>query len=114
MESSPYASLIEISAKQGDLFHTNTIEVLDGRFAERLPSLRRGNVLLSLREVNAVVILDMERRQVVWAMAGLGLGVEFAALRGIGPKVGITSGLSMSLLVLTSIALVLLFGLNGA
>ena len=71
LESSPYASLIEISAKQGDLFHTNTVEVLDGRFSDRLQSLRRGNVLLSLREVNAVVILDMERRKVVWAMAGL-------------------------------------------
>jgi uncharacterized membrane protein YadS len=50
----------------------------------------------------------------VWAMAGLGLGVEFTALRGVGPRVGITSILSMLILVLASIGLVLVLDLNGA
>jgi uncharacterized integral membrane protein (TIGR00698 family) len=49
----------------------------------------------------------------VWAMAGLGLGVEFTALRGVGPR-GITSILSMLILVLASIGLVLVLDLNGA
>jgi hypothetical protein len=71
LERSAYSSLIELSAKEGDLFHTNTIEVLDGRLEAELPSFRAGNVLLSLRDVNALVVLDMESEEIVWAMAGL-------------------------------------------
>ena len=39
----------EEAARVGDVFHTNSIEVLDGRFAERAPWLRAGNVLTSRR-----------------------------------------------------------------
>lgn len=50
----------------------------------------------------------------VWAMAGLGLGVEFAAIRHVGLRVGLTSMLSMGLLVALAIGLSLALGLDGA
>jgi hypothetical protein len=71
VERSPYTSLIELSAKAGDIFHTNTVEVLDGRLAADIPAFREGNVLLSMRNVDAVVVLDMEKKEIVWAFAGL-------------------------------------------
>ena len=46
-ERSPYASLLRRMPRSGDIFHTNTLEVLDGRFADRDPAFRKGNLLIS-------------------------------------------------------------------
>ena len=58
----------------GDIFHTNTLEVLDGRFAERHPAFRRGNLLISVLKLDALAIIDLNtdpgRETVVWARAG--------------------------------------------
>jgi outer membrane protein assembly factor BamB len=70
-ESSPWASLVEtMPRRRGDIFHTNTIEVLDGRFADRHPAFRRGNLLISVFVLNTVAILDPDRETVVWAKTG--------------------------------------------
>jgi hypothetical protein len=70
-ESSPYASLVaNMPRRQGDIFHTNTIEVLDGRFAGRHPAFRKGNLLISVFVLNTVAILDPDRQTVVWAKTG--------------------------------------------
>ena len=53
----------------GDIFHTNTVEVLDGRLAGRLPAFREGNVLLTLREIDLVAVLDMDAARIVWALS---------------------------------------------
>jgi hypothetical protein len=50
-----------------ELFHTNSVEVLDGRLAHRLPAFRAGNVLVSLLNLDAIAVVDLERRAVVWA-----------------------------------------------
>lgn len=54
----------------GDIFHTNTLEILDGRFADRHPAFRRGNLLLSVLKLDALAIVDPEQGKVVWARAG--------------------------------------------
>ncbi len=72
-EASPFAPLLQNAESRGDIFHTNTIEVFDGRHAERASIFRRGNVLVSLRELDVIAIVDMERREVVWAIAGMAL-----------------------------------------
>lgn len=70
-ERSPYARLIEtMPLRQGDIFHTNTIEVLDGRFAGLDPAFRQGNLLISVFVLNTVAVLDPDRETVVWARAG--------------------------------------------
>lgn len=55
----------------GDLFHTNAIEVLDGRLAGRLPAFKKGNVLLSMRQLNLLAVVDMDYEEVVWIAAGM-------------------------------------------
>src|SRR6185295_4183713 len=53
--------------RKGDIFHTNTIEVLDGRFVGLNPAFRKGNLLISVFVLNTVAILDPDRQTIVWA-----------------------------------------------
>jgi hypothetical protein len=69
-ESSPYASLLQRMPRDGDIFHTNTLEVLDGRFADRNPAFRKGNLLISVLKLDTLAVLDPERRTIVWARTG--------------------------------------------
>ncbi len=60
--------------RSGDITHTNTIEVLDGSLADRLPAFRKANVLISFRKLHAIAVVDIEARKVVWLMAGPWIG----------------------------------------
>jgi hypothetical protein len=53
--------------RQPDLFHTNTVEVLDDRLAEHGPAFRPGNLLLSMRHLDTIAVLDPQTETVVWA-----------------------------------------------
>jgi hypothetical protein len=53
-----------------DIFHTNSVQLLDGRIADRVPAFRAGNVLTSFRHLNAIAVIDMELEQVVWLHTG--------------------------------------------
>ena len=64
---------INLGRKRIDVFHANRIVALDGRLEERIPSFREGNFLLSLRNLNALIVIDMEREEVVWTMSGMWL-----------------------------------------
>ena len=46
--------------RSGDIFHTNTLEVLDGRFAGRDPAFRKGNLLISVLKLDTLAVLDPE------------------------------------------------------
>jgi hypothetical protein len=54
----------------GDAFHSNTLELLDGRLAQRDPAFRKGNVLTSWRHLDAIGIIDLEAEAVVWGLRG--------------------------------------------
>ncbi len=56
---------------RGDIYHTNAVEVLDGSLAERIPAFRKGNVLLSMRQLSLLAVLDMDSEQIVWVSSGL-------------------------------------------
>jgi hypothetical protein len=64
---SEFAGLKKYIPKVGDCFHTNTLEVLDGRWAATSPVFKAGNVLLSMRMFDAIMIADLEKRKIVWA-----------------------------------------------
>jgi hypothetical protein len=54
----------------GELFHTNTLELLDGRIAHELPAFAAGNVLTSLLVPDLIAVVDLEQEKVVWALEG--------------------------------------------
>jgi len=56
--------------RSGDVFHTNSLEVLDGRLAARVPEFAAGRLLLSVLALDAVAVVDLARREVVWALQG--------------------------------------------
>jgi outer membrane protein assembly factor BamB len=69
---SPWASLLKTMAlRKGDVLHTNTLELLDGRFAGIDPAFRAGNLLISSFALSTVAVLDPEREAIVWAKTGL-------------------------------------------
>lgn len=58
----------DASRRWGDLFHTNSIEVLDGSSADVHPAFAEGNFLLSSRHLDTVFVVDRERNEVIWAL----------------------------------------------
>lgn len=56
---------------EGDPLHTNTIEILDGRFESRNPAFRKGNILTCFRHIDTIGIVDPDTEQLVWALTGL-------------------------------------------
>jgi hypothetical protein len=54
----------------GDIFHTNSVRVLDGTLDALSPLFARGNILTSLCATSSIAIVDPGRRRVVWAQTG--------------------------------------------
>ena len=69
-ERSRYAPLLQRIPGSGDIFHTNTIELLDGTLEHVSPAFRSGNVLICVRDIQTVAVVDMDAEAVVWALAG--------------------------------------------
>ncbi len=70
MGNSRYLHLMAGMSAKGDIFHTNAIEILDGRLADELPAFKVGSVLLSLRTLSLLVVLDLDAELVTWARKG--------------------------------------------
>ncbi len=70
-EESPYKDLWRARRRNSrDIFHTNTLEVLDGRHAERMPAFKKGNILISALTTSIIAILDPDTQKIVWAHTG--------------------------------------------
>ncbi len=62
--------LINRRTRTGDIFHTNTLEVLDGRIEEVVPAFKAGRILTSMLNLNAIAVVDLDLKEVVWAYRG--------------------------------------------
>lgn len=69
--NSPYSAYLERTKPAGDVLHTNALKFIDGRHADRSPIFRRGNFLVSLRDIDVVAIVDIDAQDVVWALSGM-------------------------------------------
>jgi hypothetical protein len=67
---SDYRSLLALGPHSGDLLHTNALFRLTGERAAEIPAFRKGNLLLSMPNLNALAVLDPEREEIVWVLAG--------------------------------------------
>jgi hypothetical protein len=54
-----------------DLLHANSIRVLNPARGKHFPLFHSGQVLLSLRSPNALAMLDLQKRSIVWASRGV-------------------------------------------
>ena len=71
LENSHYAPMLNRMKKEGDILHTNTIELLDGKLANKSPAFRKGNVLISIRALDTICVVDLDTESVVWALSGM-------------------------------------------
>ena len=60
--------------REGDYFHTNSIDLLDPAAASALTPGARQPVLLSMRELGAIGILDLADQRFGWALRGSWVG----------------------------------------
>ncbi len=68
-QRSRFAPLLRPLPHAGDIFHSNTVELL--RDATGAPEpFRAGNVLVSLREIDTVAVVDPQNGEVLWARRG--------------------------------------------
>jgi hypothetical protein len=71
LERSPYIGLWDGQIPRSrDLFHTNWVQVLDGRLAHQEPAFQAGRVLVSMRSLDAIGVIDLDLRAFVWALKG--------------------------------------------
>jgi len=69
-ERSGFDDIWRSDGKRKDIFHTNSIRILDGSIADRVPEFKKGNILLSMRTVSALAVLDIDQEKIVWAVKG--------------------------------------------
>jgi arylsulfotransferase ASST len=58
-------------ARRRDVLHTNTIKILSRTLASKFPLFKEGQLLVSLRNLNALAVLDPDSGKVVWAARSL-------------------------------------------
>ncbi|MEM7199157.1 MAG: arylsulfotransferase family protein [Planctomycetota bacterium] len=68
---SRYRLVLARRSQHPDVMHGNTVEILDGRFADRYPMLRENHALISLRNLDLVAVVDLDAQDVTWAMTEL-------------------------------------------
>jgi hypothetical protein len=56
--------------RTADILHTNSVKVLRREQASQFPGLKAGQLLLSIRQLDALAVLDPESRAIVWAARG--------------------------------------------
>jgi hypothetical protein len=57
-------------ARTRDPLHTNCVRVLSKELAPKFPMFKEGQVLVSMRHLDAIAVLDMDAGAVVWATRG--------------------------------------------
>jgi len=67
--NSDYSSILKNMRKAGDIFHTNTIEILKGGGVNKILFLPAGGVLISIPHLDTIAVITPEEEKVVWAMS---------------------------------------------
>ncbi|MBD3349027.1 MAG: PQQ-binding-like beta-propeller repeat protein [Candidatus Eisenbacteria bacterium] len=62
-----YSRYLDVMKESGDIFHTNTIEVLDSTLEGEVAGFEEGNILVCVRELDVAAVVDDETGKVVWA-----------------------------------------------
>jgi hypothetical protein len=66
----PGAAALADDARRRDVLHTNAIKVLAPALAPKFPLFKAGQLLVSLRTLDALAVLDPDSGKVVWAARG--------------------------------------------
>jgi len=67
-------TLPDYVGESGDYLHTNDVDFVDDNAARNMPFLRPGQLVLSMREPNGLVALDLDSKTITWGMRGAWVG----------------------------------------
>jgi hypothetical protein len=63
-------SRFDEEARKQDVLHANSVQVLSRKRAPKFPTFKAGQVLLSMRHLDAIAVMDVEKDALVWAARG--------------------------------------------
>jgi hypothetical protein len=66
MENSLHSKLLATAKNGGDVFHTNSLYILEGQLENQLMSFGAGNLLVSMRRINLLAVADITQDRLVW------------------------------------------------
>jgi hypothetical protein len=69
--NSDYVAVLQRALSEGDILHTNTIEIIKGSPVNPKTPFRKGTVLISIRKLDLVCAVDMDKKTVYWAESSL-------------------------------------------
>ncbi|MEJ2138972.1 MAG: arylsulfotransferase family protein [Gammaproteobacteria bacterium] len=61
---------IDGSEQRGDILHTNSIDVIEKDINTRIPGAKPGDILVSIRNSDTLVLIDPDTEKVTWAARG--------------------------------------------
>ena len=73
IQGSEYESLLiyaRTDMPKGDLMHVNSVKWLDEEDAKLFPGAKEGNVLISIRQLDVLAVMDLEKETINWALRG--------------------------------------------
>ncbi len=86
--NSPYRYLISTSTGHNtviwDLLHVNSAMMLEPEMAKHFPMFKAGQILISMRSIDAVAVIDLDLKQFVWVGKGDWLGQHDASFQPDG------------------------------
>jgi len=71
-EKSPFSLVVREAAKKGgDIFHTNSVVVYEKAFPHKEFNIHKGDVLISIRNLSALAVIDLEKQMVKFYIQGI-------------------------------------------
>ena len=67
---SPFADLLQPMPPSGDIFHSNTVQLLEGGVAATVAGFTPDSVLVSMREIDLLAVVGLDPPVVRWARRG--------------------------------------------
>lgn len=61
---------VPVSPIKGDLWHTNNVEILNEQVVAQFPTLKKGEILVSLKHIDSVAVVDLNKEQIVSIIRG--------------------------------------------
>ena len=68
---SDYAGYLDFVGEDGDIFHTNSIDLLEPPMLQKNEMFYEGDILVSIRNINTIAVIDGEEDTVKWALTGM-------------------------------------------
>ncbi len=68
--NSDFASFLDL-IHQPDLFHANSVEIVNKSITRKYDMFKEGDALVSMRGINSIAVIDVETSQVKWALTGM-------------------------------------------